>query len=66
MLLVRAMRYGFEGEVAVGAGVEDVEALAIPRKWLIVEGRGRARGRRKERGNCASDILRDVGTVASC
>lgn len=52
-MVVRNTRYGFTGvDVAeaedefVVEAAATVEALAMPRKWLSVEGRGRAIGRR--------------------
>jgi hypothetical protein len=52
-VVVRLTRYGFarpdiaDGAAGVVAGAAAVvETLATPRKWLRVEGRGRAMGRR--------------------
>jgi len=49
LVVVLVMRYGLGTEVAGSAGEADVEALAIPKKHLTVDGRGSAKGRRKER-----------------
>jgi len=59
---VLVTRYGLDVEIAAGLGIAAgfggadgfleeavVEALAMPRKCLSVEGRGRPIGRRKER-----------------
>lgn len=54
------IRYGFAGFEAgvVGEGKAVVDALAMPRNWLIVEDRGKARGRRN---------VKDIGILrADC
>jgi len=48
-VVVLVTRYGLETDVPGIAGEAEVEALAIPKKHLIVDGRGNAIGCRKER-----------------
>jgi len=49
LVVVLVTRYGLGTDVAGIAGEADVEALAIPKKHLSVDGRGSAIGRRNER-----------------